>query len=152
MGRETAFLDRLATLGQRRPPAEEDLDVLMESVRSNLVRLLNSRWRMCETLPARWGPEPGDALPEYGLPALVDLSIGKRDHAQTVEKGLKNAIDAFEPRLRNARVSRIVPDEVDAKGMLSFRITGQLRTGTGDDASVWYETEVTRKGDFGVAG
>ncbi len=152
MGRDAAFLDRLATLGQGPPPAEEDLDALMESVRSNLVRLLNARWRMCETLPVQWGPEPGDAKPEYGLPALADISIGKRGHAQAIENDLKVAIDAFEPRLRNARVSRIVTEEGDPKGMLSFRITGQLRTRTGNDQSVWYETEVTREGDFGVEG
>ena len=143
MGRETAFLQRLANLERRRviaPTTEEDLEALMESVRANLTRLLNARWGMSE------------ALPEYGLPSLVDITVGTGDPVRVVEKHIKDTIDAYEPRLRSVRVSRIVPDEGDAAGMLSFRIAGQLRTRTSGDQGVWYETELTQKGDFGVLG
>jgi type VI secretion system lysozyme-like protein len=141
MGRERMLLDRIADRGDPRhgryePSATEDIGTLMESVRRHLDRLLNARHDMCETVP------------DYGLPALTDLTIGSGDYVQRVQKAIHEAIKKYEPRLRNVKVGR-VEDEEDAH-TVSFRIEAKL-VGETDEVSVCYETMVTGSGQFEVS-
>ncbi len=141
MAREKTLLERLADAGQGgrsrvQPSAEEDLDALMESVRRQLARILNARHGMSE------------AMPEYGLPALTDLTIGTGDHATTVEKAIRQAIEKYEPRLRRIRVSRVLDEERDQ--VWAYRVDAVLRSQSGDH-KVWYETEVRGSGEFDVS-
>ena len=76
MGRELTLLERIARgAGSARQryeaTAEEDIEAMMESVRRHLGHLLNSRHGMCE------------CLPDYGLPALSDLTVGVKDYVQS---------------------------------------------------------------------
>ena len=141
MGRERMLLDRIAEMGDRghdrsEPSVVEDVEELMESVRRHLGRLLNARHGMSE------------AIPDYGLPALSDLTIGSGDHVQRVQDAIRVAIEKYEPRLRRVRVSAAVDE--DSPQTLSFRVDAVL-TGQLGEHRVCYETLVTGNGQFEVS-
>ena len=142
MSREETLLERIRLCNERRrsryePTATEDLDALMESVRNHLARLLNSRHGMSE------------GMPDYGLPALTDLTIGSADYTESVKEAIRVAIEKYEPRLRRVRVSQ-AGDKEDEKRMLSFRIDATLVSRTGENR-VWYQTEVSGSGEYDVS-
>jgi len=141
MAREKTLLERLADAGRGgrsrvQPSAEEDLTALMESVRRQLARILNARHGMSE------------AMPEYGLPALTDLTIGTGDHSATVEQAIRTAIEKYEPRLRRVRVTRVQDEE--RNHVWAYRVDAVLSSETGDHR-VWYETQVRGSGEFNVS-
>jgi len=145
MGREQSLLDRIAARSGRgrtreQISATQDLDALMESVRRHLKRLLNARHGMSE------------ALPDYGLPALTDLTVGSGDYIKRVEDSIRTAVEKYEPRLRRVRVSRVGGDreDVDKGRMLAFRIDAVLVSDTGEHR-VWYETSVSGAGEFEIS-
>lgn len=140
MPREQTLLERIAAReegGGRRQEARatEDLDALMDSVRVHLARLLNARQGMSE------------AQPDYGLPALSDLTIGVGDYVKKVRDSIQTAIEKYEPRLRRARVT-LVTDE-DQERTLAFRVDAVLVSRTGEHR-VWYETSLAGDGQFDV--
>ena len=141
MSREQTLLERIRVCSERgrvryEPTATEDLDALMESVRRHLKRLLNARHGMSE------------GMPDYGLPALTDLTIGSGDYVESVQEAIRVAIDKYEPRLRRARVSRVVDDE--AQHTVSFRVDAVLMSQAGEHR-VWYQTEVSGAGEFEIS-
>lgn len=142
MGRERTLLERIANRfgsarGGHQPTSVENVDLLMESVRQHLVRLLNSRECMSE------------CAPDYGLPALSDLTVGTGDHARTVQDALQATIEKYEPRLRGVRVARIVDE--DHGRTLAFRVDAVL-VGRSGEHKVWYETSLQGSGQFEVSG
>ena len=142
MKREKTLLERIADRGgsiRRRsePTATEDVDALMESVRRNLTRILNARHGMSE------------CLPDYGLPALADLTVGIGDHVRTMQNALHTAIEKYEPRLRHVRVTRAVDD--DEGRTLAFRVDAVLMGRSGEHR-VWYQTSLGGNGQFDVEG
>ncbi len=100
-----------------------------------LGRLLNARHGMSE------------ALPDYGLPALTDLTTGRTDYVHAVEEAIRTTIDKYEPRLRRVRVARVVDDEL--VHTLAFRVDAVLVSQSGEHR-VWYQTEVSGAGEFDV--
>ena len=141
MGREKTLLQRLAEMedsgrGRYESSATEDLDGLMESVRDHLGRLLNARHGMSE------------AMPDYGIPAMTDLTIGSGDYLQRVQEAVQVAIEKYEPRLRRVRVTRV--DDEDAVHRLVFRVDAVLMSQTGEHR-VCYETQVAGSGRFDVS-
>ncbi len=142
MGREQSLLQRIARRDQVVPPrgqasAGEDVEALMESVRRHLARLINSRHGMNE------------CLPDYGLPALTDLTVGVGDHVQIMQDAVQTAIQKYEPRLRRVRVSRVM-DEDEGRS-LAFRVDAVL-VGKSGEHRVWYETSMSGEGQFDVEG
>ena len=107
----------------------------MDSVRAQLSRLLNARHGMSE------------AQPDYGLPALADLTIGAGDHVQKVRDAIQTAISKYEPRLRRVRVTQVADE--DELRTLSFRVDAVLVSQTGEHR-VWYETSLGGDGQFDV--
>lgn len=141
MARELMLLDRLRECGEQtrtrfQPSANEDLDALMGSVRRNLARLLNSRHGCCE------------ALPDYGLPALADMTLGGGDHVRRMLDAVRTAVEKYEPRLARISVTRVVDE--DSKQTLSFRVDGMLMAQDGQHR-VCYETNVGGDGQFDVS-
>ncbi len=141
MGRERTLLERIAEAGNRgsrgfEPSAAEDVDALMESVGRQLVRVLNSRHSLSE------------AMPDYGLPALTDLTIGSGDYVHRVREAIRVAVEKFEPRLRRVRVTRV--EEEDAPHTLLFRVDATLVTQSGEHR-VFYETAVSGDGRYDVS-
>ena len=129
------LLERIAAMGEMRRggyerSATRDVERLMDSVRGNLARLLNARHGFSE------------AMPDYGLPALTDLSLSADDYVQSVQDAIRVAIEKYEPRLRRVRVTRNAEDE--ARQTLSFRIDATL-VAKDEQLRVYYET--TMKGD-----
>ena len=108
---------------------------MMDSVRVHLARLLNARQGMSE------------AQPDYGLPALSDLTIGVGDYVKKVRDSIQTAIEKYEPRLRRVRVT-LVTDE-DQERTLAFRVDAVLVSRTGEHR-VWYETSLAGDGQFDV--
>ena len=140
MPREQTLLERIAAReegpGRRfEAKATEDLDALMDSVGTHLVRLLNARQGMSE------------AQLDYGLPALTDLTVGVDDYVQKVREAIQVAIEKYEPRLRRARVT-LIADEDDQRS-LAFRVDAVLVSRTGEHR-VWYETSLEGDGQFDV--
>ena len=141
MKRERTLLERIAVCDDRtrsrvEPTATEDLEALMNSVRNHLVHLLNARHGMSE------------GMPDYGLPALTDLTIGSGDYVQAVQEAIRVAIEKYEPRLRHVRVSRVTDDE--GRHTLAFRVDAALISQSGEHR-VWYQTEVTGSGEYEVS-
>ncbi len=143
MPREDTLLDRLRSLGRSDAggrydaSARENVDQLMESVRRNLTRLLNARAEMSQ------------AAPDYGLPALADVTSASSDYVQRMQDAIRSTIDKYEPRLRAIRVS-LMEDAGDAH-TLAFRVDATLRAETGDHR-VWYQTQFAASGRFDVTG
>ena len=132
------LLERMAVGGDRLDPSTtEDLDALMESVRGNLVRLLNARHGLSE------------AMPDYGLPAFADLAVGSGDYVQSVREAILVAIKKYEPRLNHVRVSLAEEDDESVQ-ILSFRIEAMLVGRTGNHR-VFYETSMAGSGRFDVS-
>lgn len=142
MAREDRFLKRITNLGQmdrNAPTASEDLDALMESVREHLALLLNARHGLSE------------ALPDYGLPALVDLHASSVNRSEALENVIRATIERYEPRLRRVRVKHVVDEETEDRESMLFRIDGVL-VGRDAEHRVWYETSVSGTGQFDVQG
>jgi type VI secretion system protein len=142
MGHERALLHRLAEIedsgrGRYEPSATEDLDLLMESVRAHLARLLNARHGMSE------------AMPDYGIPAMTDLTVGSGDYVHRVQDSIRVAIEKYEPRLGRIRVTRADEDEDESRQQLIFRVDAVLHSQSGDHR-VCYETQVAGNGRFDV--
>ena len=141
MAREQTLLARIAGIGQRRssrysPTTEQDLDALIDSVRFNLNRLLNARHGMSQ------------AQPDYGLPALSDLTAHGEDYLKRVQESIRGTIEKYEPRLTHVRVSPYV-DETNPQ-TLRFRVDATLKSATGQHR-VWYETSVDVGGAFDIS-
>ncbi len=141
MAGEQMLLDRIAALGDRtrgriEPSATEDVEALMESVRRHLARLLNARHGLSE------------ALPDYGLPALSDLTVGSGDYMPRIQKAILNTITMYEPRLERVQVKRVVNE--DGPQVLAFRVDATLVGKTGKHR-VFYETSMAGSGEFEIS-
>lgn len=141
MAREHTLLKRIAEYGTRdtdRPrgaSAVEDFHALEESVREHLARLLNSRHGLSE------------AQPDYGLPALTDLTGGSANYGRLVQEAIRTAIEKYEPRLRRVRVTRQEDDESAQK--LVFRVEGELQSRSGR-VGASYQAAVVGDGRFDI--
>lgn len=101
------LFDRLTDLnpgaiGEPRPMRTLDRTGLRESVRRELGRLLNTR----SSIPVdQLAERPELTVLEYGIPDLSAYSIGDDDHQRLLAGVVARAVTAFEPRLREVRVS-----------------------------------------------
>jgi len=143
MSREQRLLDRIGGLRADRSPsryaasAGEDLEALMESIRQHMVHLLNARHGMCETVP------------DYGLPALSDMIVGRGEHLRRVQDAIRTTIEKYEPRLRRVRVTHHAGEGDDQR--LVFRIDAVM-VGRSAEHRVWYETSMAPTGELDVSG
>ena len=144
MGREQTFLERLAAgagpRAQRRhqPTTAENVEELRESVRKHLARLLNARHGMSQ------------AVPDYGLPSLVDLTTSSSEHVPAMQRAIRMAIENYEPRLRHVRVSCVQEEDAPRPRTLVFRVDAVL-VGRDGEYSVGYVTAVSPEGQLEVA-
>ncbi|HWL92108.1 MAG TPA: type VI secretion system baseplate subunit TssE, partial [Phycisphaerae bacterium] len=102
----------------------------------HLRKLLNSRQDMSE------------AHPDYGLPALTDMTVGVSDNRRLLE-AIRGTIEKYEPRLRHVRVA--LREDVSTNQTPVFRVEGALLS-KGGEHRVWYETAVRKTGLFDVEG
>lgn len=86
---------------------------LERSVVSNLSRLFNTRR----------GSVPH--LPEYGLPDVAEVYRDMPDSVEVIRQAIKEAVEAYEPRLRRVLVRPVA--EADAYAhRLEFILSGEL--------------------------
>jgi type VI secretion system protein len=142
MAREYSLLERIAGRSGRNraryePTTGENLEALMESVRNHLAKLLNSRHGMSA------------ALPDYGLPSLVDVVVDSGNYVQLVQDAIRTTVEKYEPRLKRVRVTR--KEEEGNKQTLVFRVDAIMISKSGEHR-VWYETSIRGTGKFDVAG
>lgn len=102
--------------------AETDFDqaALADSVRTELLRLLNTR---------RAPRPPGAALTilDYGIGDWTALQAQRLDDRRLLTRDIRNAIGHFEPRLQLTEVD--VSAAPDQPQRLRIRLNGMLRSG-----------------------
>ena len=101
-------------------------DELRDSVRAELMRLLNTRRDA-----ARDG-RPLDVL-YYGLPDWSASSAARSADRATLERDVVEAVRAFEPRLQQPRAQ--IEVDPQAPWRLQLRITGSPADGNGNGAT-----------------
>jgi len=95
-------------------------DRILESVRGELSRLLNTR--CSETLEGLQGQER--TVANYGLPDFFTLSPTKDGDRQRLARLIVEAVRAYEPRLRNPLVD-VAPDSSNGRA-LRVTLSGML--------------------------
>lgn len=112
------LFERLAAQADEAPAF--DRDALAESVRMELLRLLNTR---------RAGPGVGAALTilDYGIADWSALQARRGDDRRQLVRDIRTAIQHFEPRLQLAEVE-IEPVQGQPQ-RLRIRLGGTLRSG-----------------------
>lgn len=95
------------------PSRAHDVSSLQDSVRSDLVRLLNTR------SPLRGVPRTlsGDTVLAYGIPDLSPTSPDSEQDRQNLSVVIAHAITIFEPRLSNVKVV-IQADKSDPRAVI----------------------------------
>ena len=135
---EYSLLQRVA-LGDE--GAQRSLDVgvdkLRQSVRLHLQNLFNVRYGSVVSLP------------EYGLPDFndLDLNAGYMQAVKEMRKAIKDALDLYEPRLDQTRVSFTLNE--DDPTDLRFEIVAKLVV-PGSPVRVKFETMMGNDGLFKV--
>jgi type VI secretion system lysozyme-related protein len=113
------LFERLAT-SEVDTPHVFDLQDLLDSVRSELLRLFNTRR----------GPHALTSPPsilDYGLADWTALQQQRSDDRRQLVREVREAINHFEPRLKLGEVQvNPVPDHPQ---QLSIRLLGELRSG-----------------------
>lgn len=101
-----------------------DLPALRQSVRRELTRLLNTRSPRPEAFE---NGEPLTVL-EYGIPDFSHRSAASADDRRRFAETLSRAIAAFEPRLRQVKVT-LEPSPADPTRLTGF-VDAILEVGT----------------------
>jgi type VI secretion system protein ImpF len=151
---QPSVLDRLIdeepTSASERPlTRSESLALLKRGVRRDLEWLLNTR-RTIETAP-EWLPEVAASLYHYGLEDITSLSRESIEVQARLAKLLEQAIEAYEPRLANVKVT-VVPDERSYLGELRFVIDALLRLDPAPERITFDTVLETAKGLMQVSG
>jgi len=128
-----------------RPGEPLDLEGLRESLRRELERLLNSR----SSLSAQALVDRDRTVIDYGIPDLAHLSPKDPSHRDAISFQIKQAVEAYEPRLR--RVSVTAEEMVDEHHSLRVRIEGEL-VGDRLGETVSFDVQATKEGRAEVRG
>lgn len=128
---QPSLLDRLTDLEPEQKVEARDkrvlsLQKLRECVRRDLALLLNTI-NLAAVTDLEGYPEVARSTLNYGIPDLAGLSSGSID-AAVLERAVKQAIVAFEPRIRAATLKVRVetrPGEMNHNA-LTFYIDGQM--------------------------
>ena len=126
-GARTRLFDRLVDYepwsAEERPRRVLDRAELRESVRREVERLLGTR---C-TLPMDVPEERPRTVLEYGLPDFTPLYTRNPDDQAELAARIQRCITAYEPRLRDVRVS-VEPPGSSQRELLA-RVEGVLGAG-----------------------
>ena len=109
-----SLFERL-TLGESGAQMDDD-----ESIRSHILRMFTARQGSVQ------------ALPEYGLPDINDLTLSRADLINETAEAIKRCITAYEPRLTMVDVHYYaLPESYFTMGFqisaMKYDIDGQLR-------------------------
>jgi type VI secretion system lysozyme-like protein len=117
-GAKTPLFDRLLDDGPevRQPVSPNrayDAQSLRESVRADLVRLLNTRTNLRGNIREL---AHGTVL-DYGIPDLSPISAADEQQRVALARRVEDVISTYEPRLQNVKVL-IQPDKSDPRKLL----------------------------------
>jgi type VI secretion system protein ImpF len=120
-----SLMDRLAGNVENANGADltQSVTQLRRSVRADVEKLLNTRWRC-----SHWPPDLtqlDDSLVNYGIPDFSGAAFGSPDHREALRVAIERAIEQYEPRFAQVHVVLLDTDRVDRT--LRFRIEGDLR-------------------------
>jgi type VI secretion system protein ImpF len=121
-----SLLDRLCSDASDAPSGNRPYQLLPElrkCVRRDLENLLNARWRCTESESVP--PGLATSLVNYGLPDFSGGNLQAAQDPQTVYAAVTQAIERFEPRLKNVRV-RPLQDGPSVDRTLRFQIEAVL--------------------------
>ena len=118
------LLDDDPTNTQEVPPDNsERLRIVQQAVRRDLECLLNTRYR-CVAWPPEFD-EIDESLINYGIPDFTAASLNAAEDSPVLIKAIKKAIELFEPRLVDVRVTPVRNDRYYDR-TFRFRIEGML--------------------------
>ncbi|HUF68954.1 MAG TPA: type VI secretion system baseplate subunit TssE [Longimicrobiales bacterium] len=145
-----SVLDRLASGTDGAASLSESVSAMRNAVRRDLDRLLNTR-RIAEPATDEF-PEVQKSLYHYGLPDITSLSGDSNTARRRLVRQVEEAIELFEPRLTNVRVSGMdTPARADRR-QIRFHIEALLRLDP-DPERVAFDTVLeTASGKISVTG
>lgn len=114
------MLDRMMDTSRRYSAG--DIRAIRDSVRGELERLLNTRWR-CRAWPPNL-EELDQSVVNYGIPDFSGASFRDARSQRELRQIIERAIRLFEPRCQKVRVSVAKDNRRDRK--LRFRIETEL--------------------------
>jgi type VI secretion system protein ImpF len=126
---QQSVLDRLLGIEDSLPSDDayawaQSVELLKQAVRRDLEWLLNTR-RIAEPAPAQY-EEVRKSVYHYGIPDLTSLSKDSPETRKRLLRYVEEAIQTFEPRLEDIRVS-VSSVDGDERRELHFIIEGLLR-------------------------
>jgi type VI secretion system protein ImpF len=71
-------------------------------------------------------PECRDSILAYGLPDLASVEAISADQRAAIGSAIKAAVERFEPRLSNVRVTLLQPEEDAVRRSIKFRVDARL--------------------------
>ena len=119
-----SVLDRLLDeqpMQTKEPPLQQRQNAwqLKKAIARDLEALLNTRMVLLEEKPHAEA-EATRSLLTYGLPDLTSISIADPKERNRVRRAVEQAIETFEPRLKNVRV--VLDPTRERETLLHFRI------------------------------
>lgn len=109
------------------------------SVTHHLRNLLNTRQGSCLTCP------------DYGLVEVSELFYEFPDAVGIMQRAIKGAIQAYEPRLKNVQVRHVKSENAHAM-ILEFELIAQLHLPDGRRQSLRFSTTVDPSGNVRLGG
>lgn len=105
-----------------------------QSITKNIVQMLNTRAGACLTCP------------DFGIIEVSELLHDFPDAIGLVQRSIKNAIQQYEPRLKNVQVRHIKSDELSSMNLF-FELTGQFTFPDGRKGQLRLSTSVDGSGN-----
>jgi len=145
-----SVVDRLLAAGGGTASLSESVTDLRDAVRRDLERLLNTR-RIAEPAPDEY-PEVQNSIYHYGLADITSLSGDSDPARRRLIRQVEDAIELFEPRLTNVRVTAVeTPARADRR-QIRFHIDAMLRMDPEPERVAFDTVLETASGRIEVAG
>lgn len=125
----------------------EKVRLIQRGVRRDLEDLLNTRYRCIA-----WPPELDEidnSLINYGIPDFTAASLNAADESDVMVGAIKKAINFFEPRLADVKVSPIDNDDQYDR-TFRFRIEGTLMIEGGEQRVQFNSSMESATGQFEI--
>ena len=90
------------------------------------------------------------SAPEYGMIEISDMLHEFPDAMGIMQRAIKNAINTYEPRLKNVQVRLIEPEEDEQQLFVYFEINAQLVHPNGERQPVRFSTSVDESSNVRV--
>jgi len=106
---------------------------MYQAVLRDLEDLLNTL-HTCNDIPSDF-PETRDSIVAYGLPDLASMEAISSDQRNNIGKGIKRAVERFEPRLKNVKVTLLKDPDNAVRYAIRFRIDARMTVDPAPDVA-----------------